>query len=63
VKWRERERKKRKRDRDGSQDSPLQEAISEFLSQSGVRHIRIDGSTPQGIRQDLCNRFQTDDKV
>jgi hypothetical protein len=36
------------------------DAISAHLSQKKVRHIRIDGQTPQHLRQELCTKFQED---
>ena len=33
------------------------------LFQSSYSYIRIDGSTGAAARNDLCNRFQTDDTV
>eukprot|EP00051_Salpingoeca_urceolata_P006971 m.92145 g.92145 ORF g.92145 m.92145 type:complete len:714 (+) comp15062_c1_seq1:336-2477(+) len=35
-------------------------AVSECLCKAACRHIKIDGTTPQAIRQDLCKQFQTD---
>lgn len=36
------------------------DAISAHLSQKKLRHIRIDGQTPQHLRQEHCTRFQED---
>ena len=36
------------------------DAVSAHLSRKAVRHIRIDGNTPQHLRQEMCTRFQED---
>jgi len=41
----------------------LMDAISNFLGEKGVKHIRIDGSTPQHSRQALVDTFQDKEDV
>eukprot|EP00041_Stephanoeca_diplocostata_P034170 m.1148454 g.1148454 ORF g.1148454 m.1148454 type:complete len:291 (-) comp24475_c1_seq19:2288-3160(-) len=41
----------------------LLDRAADHLAKKRIRHIRIDGDTPQGIRQELCHRFQTDDST
>eukprot|EP00050_Salpingoeca_kvevrii_P021508 m.111733 g.111733 ORF g.111733 m.111733 type:complete len:511 (+) comp9378_c0_seq1:455-1987(+) len=38
------------------------DALATHLQQKKCRHIRIDGETPQALRQQLCDQFQSDDK-
>ncbi|EDQ88339.1 uncharacterized protein MONBRDRAFT_9161 [Monosiga brevicollis MX1] len=38
----------------------LLDELATFLCQRQLRHIRIDGSTPTHLRQQLCNSFQDD---
>jgi len=40
---------------------PLDAAMDQLCKRK-IRHIRIDGATPQHLRQQLCDRFQTDDE-
>ena len=39
------------------------DGIADRLAKRKVRHIRIDGDTPAGIRQELCDRFQEEDAM
>eukprot|EP01103_Thecamoeba_quadrilineata_P015644 TRINITY_DN5007_c0_g1_i1.p1 TRINITY_DN5007_c0_g1~~TRINITY_DN5007_c0_g1_i1.p1 ORF type:complete len:823 (-),score=154.18 TRINITY_DN5007_c0_g1_i1:46-2403(-) len=40
----------------------VMDAIQDFIKESGHKYIRIDGTTPSQLRQELVNTFQNDEK-
>ena len=40
---------------------PVMDGMMQALCEKSIRHVRIDGSTPSALRNDLATKFQTDD--